>query len=81
MQREIAVHVNEIGGRTVAGQNFIQGCLFLDEFIRRRQDINPLLNFLDLKRDAPGDGLGYQQSHCGPNDVIKTASHKMLSPH
>ena len=53
MQSEIAIHINEIGGRTIAGQDFCQQCLFLEKFNRRRKDIHPFLNFLNLQRDAP----------------------------
>jgi hypothetical protein len=43
MQSEIAVHINEIGGRTIARQDFFQRCLFLEKFNRGRQDIGPFL--------------------------------------
>ena len=52
MQSEIAIHINEIGGRTIAGQDFFQRCLFLDKFIRGRKDIDPFLNFFNLQGDA-----------------------------
>jgi hypothetical protein len=53
MQSKIAIHINEIGGRTIAGQDFFQQCLFLDKFNRGRKDIGPLLNFFNSQRDAP----------------------------
>ncbi len=53
MQSKLAIHINYIGGRTIAGQDFCQQCLFLEKFNSGRKDIGPLLNFFNSQRDAP----------------------------